>query len=68
MCAWTDQIWLAGNVNQGSVVRRNTQSVMIYSSHKELEREVRTRGFHMAVTGGQYVIVCDPAATIHITC
>src|ERR1700722_8414244 len=41
MCSWTDQIWQAGQVNKGNVVRRSVQSVATYSSHKELKREVR---------------------------
>ena len=43
-------------------------SVMKYSSPLELEGEVRRRGFHMAVVGGQYVIVCNPARTLHLIC
>jgi hypothetical protein len=68
MSAWTDQIWPAGQVNKGNVVRRSLHSVMTYSSPQELEHEVRIRGFHMAVIGDQYVIVCNQTGTINIVC
>jgi len=68
MSKWTDQIWLAGQVNKGNIVRRSIHSVMTYSSSCELEHEVRIRGFHMAVVGEQYVIVCNQNGTIHIVC
>jgi len=68
MSAWTDQIWLAGQANKGNVVRRSMKSVMAYSSPRELEIEVRRRGYHMAVMGDQYVIVCNISGTIHLVC
>ena len=68
MSAWTDRIWLAGQVNKGNVVRRSIKSVETYSSPHELESEVRHRGFHMAVMGRQFVIVCNVSGTIHIVC
>jgi hypothetical protein len=68
MSSWTDQIWQAGQVNQGNVVRRSVHSVMTYSSPQDLENEVRIRGFHMAVIGDQYVIVCNHNGTINIVC
>ena len=68
MSAWTDQIWQAGQVNAGNVVRRSMHSVMTYSSPQELEQEVRQRNFHMALIGTQYVIVCNPAGQIQIIC
>jgi hypothetical protein len=68
MSAWIDQIWQAGQVNQGNVVRRSVHSVMTYSSPRHLENEVRIRGFHMAVIGDKYVIVCNHNGTINIVC
>jgi hypothetical protein len=68
MSAWTDQIFEAGQVNAGNVVRRSIYSVQKYSSAKELEYEVRERFFHMAVIGNQYVIVCNRNGTIHVVC
>jgi hypothetical protein len=41
---------------------------MIYSSPAELEGEVCRRGFHMAVVGDQYIIVCNQAGTLHLIC
>jgi hypothetical protein len=33
-----------------------------------LEREVQQRGFHMALIGTQYVILCDPDRQMQIIC
>jgi hypothetical protein len=45
MSKWIDQIWLAGQVNKGNIVRRSIRSVMTYFSPQELEYEVQIRGF-----------------------
>ncbi len=68
MSSWTDQIWQAGQVNRGNIVRRSIKSVMTYSSGQKLENEVKTRRFHMAVVGDQYVIICNQAGTINLVC
>ena len=68
MSAWINQIFRAGQVNAGNVVRRSMHDVARYASVAELEREVRARGFHMALIGEQYVIVCNPAGGMQIIC
>lgn len=68
MSAWINQIFRAGQVNEGNVVRRNMHDVARYASAEELEREVRARGFHMALIGQQYVIVCNPAGAMQLIC
>lgn len=65
---WINQIWKAGQAAKGNVVRRSIHSVASYASPKELELEVRRRGFHMAVVGDQYVIVCNKSGTFSIVC
>jgi len=68
MSAWINQIFRAGQVNQGNVVRRSMHDVARYASAAELEREVKARGFHMALIGEQYVIVCNQAGAMQIIC
>ena len=68
MSAWIEQIFEAGQVAEGNIVRRKMSSVKKYAGALSLENEVRKRGFHMAVIGDQYVIVCNQAGTIHVIC
>lgn len=68
MSAWINQIFRAGQVNEGNVVRRSMHDVAKYASAAQLEAEVRARGFHMALIGEQYVIVCNPAGALHLIC
>ena len=68
MSAWINQIFRAGQVNQGNVVRRSMHCVAQYASAEELGQEVRARGFHMALIGEQYVIVCNKQGGIQIIC
>jgi hypothetical protein len=68
MSKWLNQIWSAGQVAKGNVVRRSLRSVMRYSSRPELENEVRSRGFHMALIGDQCVIICDKEGGINVIC
>jgi hypothetical protein len=68
MSAWIDQIFTAGQVNKGNIVRRSMHSVSANASAKALKREVRKRGFHMAVVGDQYIVVCNKTGTIHVVC
>lgn len=66
--AWIGQIFTAGQVNKGNVVRRNMLDVAKYASPQALEAAVRERGFHMARVGGQYIIVCNCDGEIAIVC
>ena len=59
MSAWINQIFKAGAVAKGNVVRRDKNSVAEYASRAELLKEVRKRRFHLIETGDQYVIVCN---------
>jgi DNA-directed RNA polymerase sigma subunit (sigma70/sigma32) len=68
MSAWIKQIFTAGQANAGNIVRRSVHSVEKYSSVKDLKREVKSRKFHMAKIGDQYVIVCDQKGTIRVVC
>jgi hypothetical protein len=66
--SWISDIFRAGQVNSGNVVRRNMHDVAEYGGVLKLEQEVRNQGFHMALIGEQYVIVCNTAGSIQIIC
>ena len=66
--AWINQVFQAGQVAQGNIVRRSMHSVSKYASPQLLETAVRARGFHMALIGAQYVILCDTKGGIQVVC
>ncbi len=68
MTAWIKQIFRAGQVNQGNVVRRSMHDVASNGGAAALEAAVKAKGFHMALIGQQYVILCDPAGSMQIIC
>jgi hypothetical protein len=68
MSAWINDIWRAGQVNKGGIVRRNIHTVQQNGGFEKLEAEVKTRGFHMARIGEQYLIMCDPQGRMEIIC
>ncbi len=57
--AWVTQIFDAQAVRNGGVVRRKISSVGRFASEALLKAEVQQRGFHMVVSGDQYVILCN---------
>jgi hypothetical protein len=66
--AWINQIFQSGQVAQGNIVRRSMHSVSKCASPELLERAVRDKGFHMALIGAQYVILCDKKGGIQVVC
>jgi 2-polyprenyl-3-methyl-5-hydroxy-6-metoxy-1,4-benzoquinol methylase len=66
--AWLDQVFAAGQVAKGNVVRRSIRDVEKYSSEAELKAAVRQNGFHLAKIGSQYVILCNPPGALEIIC
>jgi hypothetical protein len=64
---WIQQIFRAQAARNGGIVRRKVTSVAQYASGSDLEDEVRRRGFHMVVSGDQYVILCNPGS-FHLVC
>jgi hypothetical protein len=56
---WIQDIFRAGAVNKGGIVRRSRSDVIANGGYLTLKQEVKRRGFHMLRTGGQYVIVCN---------
>ena len=59
MTKWIRDIFRAGAVNKGGIVRRSRKTVRKNGGYKALLREVKRRKFHLIRTGGQYVIVCN---------
>jgi hypothetical protein len=59
MSAWLKQVFAAGQVAKGNIVRRKKTSVARYSSMKDLIAEVKKRDFHMVETGDQVIIICN---------
>jgi hypothetical protein len=66
--AWIEQVFSAAQVRQGNIVRRSMHSVSRCASPELLEQIVKERGFHMALIGNQYVILCDPDGQMKIVC
>ena len=59
MSKWLGQLFAAGQVAKGNIVRRQKSSVDRYASEKELCAEVKKRKFHLVTTGDQYLIICN---------
>jgi hypothetical protein len=59
MSAWINQIFRAGQVNKGNIVRRSRDDVWKYASLQMLIYEVSRRGFTMLRIGDQYIIICN---------
>jgi len=55
---WIRQIFRAQAARNGGIVRRQITSVHKYASEAELKAAVQHRGFHMVISGDQYVILC----------
>jgi hypothetical protein len=66
--SWIAQIFNSCAAQNGGIVRRRVSDVLRFSSPSELERAVRARGFHMLLSGDQYVIVCDREGALKIVC
>ncbi len=59
---WFNRIFMAKAVTKGGVVRRAVRDVEREIGREWLEAEVRARGFHLLECGGQFIIICNPAA------
>lgn len=59
MSKWLQQVFNAGQVAQGNIVRRKKSSVHKYASEAALVAEVKKRKFHLVTTGDQYIIICN---------
>ena len=60
MNAWINQIFKAGAVAKGGVVRRNLSDVIKYAgSPQALLVEVKRRNYHLVQTGNQLIVICN---------
>ena len=69
--AWIAQIFSSIAARNEGIVRRRVADVLRFSptnSPIELEEAVRARGFHMLLSGDQYVIVCSRTGVLQIVC
>jgi hypothetical protein len=64
---WLRQLFKAGEVAKGNIVRRKKSTVEKYTSMNDLLAEVRRRNFHLIETGEQ-VIVCNDGFFKVVTC
>jgi len=63
---WLEQIFRAGQVEKGGVVRRARGDVERCASLEELVEVARERRFHVLETGDQVVVLCHEGnLTIH---
>jgi hypothetical protein len=53
MNAWNEQVFAAGAVNKGNMVRRKLASILKYGNLDELIQEAQRRGFHVFQNGDQ---------------
>ncbi len=66
MSTWLDQVFEAGQVNAGGVVRRSISDVDRLVGIDVFVDECRRRGYHVIETGDQMVILChEGGMTIH---
>jgi hypothetical protein len=65
--AWVNQMFRADAVQTGGVIRRAVHTVERFSSREDLRREVSRRGFHMVISGEQYLILCNKG-TFKVIC
>lgn len=56
---WIKDIFRAGAVNKGGIVRRSKETVERNGGYIALLEEVKRRRFHLIRTGGQYVVICN---------
>ena len=57
MTVWINDIFRAGAVNKGGIVRRSRKDVQKYGGYKALLSEVKKRKFHLIRTGKQYIVI-----------
>jgi hypothetical protein len=56
---WLQQVFSAEAARSGGVVRRKVADVERKIGRRAFELEVRQRGWHLLLCGGQYVVVCS---------
>lgn len=64
---WLAEFFAAQAAQKGGVIRRSLREVENRCGFARLELEVRRRGWHLLVCGGQAIVICD-AAPIRTLC
>ncbi|MEW1705937.1 hypothetical protein AB0230_01740 [Microbacterium sp. NPDC089190] len=64
MSAWVDQIFGAGQVGSGGVVRRNVADVAAYGAFDEIVDRAKANGWHVIETGNQIIVLCHAGALV----
>jgi hypothetical protein len=65
MNAWLMQMFRAGQVSKGGIIRRSVRSVIKYGGGREaLIIAAKKKGFHVIKTGRQFVVLCHPGKQV----
>ncbi|MDR6691328.1 hypothetical protein J2X55_002240 [Microbacterium sp. 1154] len=64
MSAWVDQMFAAGQVAVGGVVRRSVNDVIDQGAFDEIVQRAKDNGWHVIETGGQIVVLCHAGALV----
>lgn len=56
---WLNDLFASKAVQQGGVIRRKARDVERFAGMDVFLREVRRRGFRVALNGGQVVVFCN---------
>lgn len=57
--SWIAQIFATRAASSGAVIRRSTRWVEREVGRDRFIAEVRSRGWHMIESGGQFVVLCN---------
>ena len=57
--SWMSDIFKAGAVNKGGIVRRSRANVEDHGGLAALRAEVEKRKFHLVQNGDQYIVLCN---------
>lgn len=63
-----ENMFCSKQTRNGGIIRRSIQDIFRYASAEKLEAEVRRRGFHLALIGDQYLILCNPESKVKVIC
>ena len=56
---WIEEIFSAKAVSKGGVIRRDLAWIDREIGRNRFVAEVRSRGFHLVETGGQWIVICN---------
>ncbi|MCF1710113.1 N-(5'-phosphoribosyl)anthranilate isomerase [Tabrizicola sp. J26] len=56
---WIEEVFSAKAVSKGGVIRRDLAWIDREIGRNRFVAEVRSRGFHLVETGGQWIVICS---------